>query len=440
VTSTQRSLQGTELEHLHRSAYGFGADAFHRFRGGEYIANLSLLGSHVQGSETAIERTQRAPGHYFHRPDADHVELDPTRTSLSGFSLTGRVQRVQGRLKWGVFAEANSPGYEISDLGFNPRLDYVSTQGWARIEDFTPGRLFQNWSLGTSVGLQRGWGGELLELTGDLGFFFQLNNNWGGGVWAMRHRPSWSTTALRGGPALRRPGRWMGSFSVNSDRRRSLSGDGFFFWMVEDEGDGYEANGSTNLQIQPSERLDLRFGPSFGRARSSWQYVARRGLTDGDAYFVGGLERTTVSMSVRLNYTFSPSLSLQLYARPFLAAGTYDEVREVVAPTAESFADRFQTHAGQENEDGSRRFDVDRDGDGTADVSLGDPSFNLASLQMNTVLRWEYRPGSTLFAVWTHDRDRFGRSAWALGDGLDGLRGVPGRNVFQLKISYWMGL
>lgn len=440
VTATHRRLDGTEMDFLHRSSYAFGTDAFHRFRDEEYVVNLSVLGSHVRGTERALLRTQRAAGHYFQRPDAQHVELDSSRISLTGLSVAGQIQRVRGRVKWGAWGQATTPGYEINDLGFNPTLDEQAANVWLRYEDFTPGRVFQNWSLGTMGGLQRGWGGELRELTADLGFFFQLRNQWGGGVWAMRHAPAWSATALRGGPAIRKPGRWMGSFSVNSDRRRRLSGNAFLFWTVEDEAGGYTVQSSADITVRPSDRLELRLGPSWSAAFDSWQFVRRIEEAEGSPYLVGGLDRRTVSLSTRLSYAFSPSLSLQLYARPFLASGDYRGLREVTDPRAADFDARFRTYSADESTLSGGSYRIDRDGDGEIDITVGDPSFNVANLQMNTVLRWEYRPGSTLFAVWTHDRSRSGREAWALGSGLDRLASTPARNVFQLKLSYWMGL
>ena len=188
-------------------------------------------------------------------------------------SASARIQRVRGNLKWGLFGEATSPAYEINDLGFNPALDFMSANAWLRYEDFTPGRVFRNWSLGSMAGLQRGWGGELREMTGDLGFFFQLKNYWGGGIWAMRHRSSWSATALRGGPALRRPGRWMGSANLNSDRREVLSGSASLFWTTEDETGGYTLESSANLTLRASDRFDVRVGPTVGIAVSAWQFA-----------------------------------------------------------------------------------------------------------------------------------------------------------------------
>ena len=129
-----------------------------------------------------------------------------------------------------------------------------------------------------------------------------------------------------------------------------------------------------------------------------------------------------------------------LFARPFIASGTYTGLREVIDATAERFDERFRTYSESEKKLTDGCYQIDRDGDGTTDVSLSDPSFNWASLQMNTVLRWEYRPGSTLFAVWTHDRDQFGQDPWALGASLDRLRSAPARNIVQLKVSYWMGM
>ncbi|MBW3551977.1 MAG: carbohydrate binding family 9 domain-containing protein [Gemmatimonadetes bacterium] len=444
-TAAHRDLADERLRSLHSAAYAAGVDGWHRFAGDAIELRFGAVTSHVRGDSTAILRTQRAAGHYFQRPDADHLTLDPSRTSLFGTSITARLQNVRGSWRWGTAVQATSPGYEVADLGFNPGLDYREAMAWLRYESYTPGSLFRSWRLG-SAGMYEGTtAGERIELTGDLGFHFQLLNYWGGGIWAMRHQPAWEPHQLRGGPALRKPGRWMGSFSVDSDRRRSVRGEAFLFWEVEDDTDGYRVNSSASLAVRPSPRLDLRVGPFWVLQRDASQFIGTQTVADETLYLVGGVDRATIAASLRADYTFSPELSLQLYARPYLAAGRYHALREVADPHADAFDTRFRTYGDDEvavapREDGRRVFHVDRDGDGAADFQRPAPDFNLRSFQLNVVARWQYSPGSTLFAVWSHDREGRSPEAADFGRDLDALAGLRGRHVLMVKASYWLGL
>ena len=444
-TAAHRDIEDQRLRSLHSAAYAAGVDGWHRFADDAIELRFGAVASHVRGDSTAILRTQRAPGHYFQRPDAHHLTLDPSRTSLSGSSISARVQNIRGRWRWGTAVQATSPGYEVADLGFNPSLDYRELMVWLRHESYTPGPLFRSWRLG-SVGMYQGTtGGERVELTGDLGFHFQLLNYWGGGVWVMRHQPAWEPHQLRGGPALRKPGRWMGNVAVDSDARRGIRGNAFLFWEVEDDTDGYRLNSSASLAVRPSPRLDLRVGPSWVLQRDPSQFIGTQPVGEETLYLVGGVDRATLAASLRADYTFSPDLSIQLYARPYLAAGRYHALREVAAPHAGAFDGRFRTYDGDElditaREDGRRVFHVDRDGDGAADFQRPAPDFNLRSFQLNVVARWQYSPGSTLFAVWSHDREGSSPEAADFGRDLDALAELRGRHVFMVKASYWMGL
>jgi hypothetical protein len=441
ATAVHRRLDDPRLAFLHAGAYALALDGYHRFAGDSHELRVGILGSHVRGDTAAIRRTQTAPGHYYQRPDAGHVELDPTRTSLSGLSLHARLARIAGPWKYGLSGSATSPGYEVTDLGFNPELDRVQTNAWLRYESYEAGRRLRSWNLGSYVMAQTDVAGQVQELTQDVGFNVQLPSYWGGGVWLMRHQPAWSAHHLRGGPSLRKPGRWMGSFDASSDPRRALSGNGFVFWETEDDTDGHRVSVQVSATLRPSERTSLRAGPSLSFAREAWQHVGAREVAGERRWLVGGLDTRTLGLSTRLDYTMSPTLSLQLYARPFVATVEYDTFRELADPDARAFGDRFLTYAlTRSARAGPDLLALDRNADGVPDLELVDPSFTSASVQVNVVLRWEYGPGSALYAVWTHDRDTSGEDRYALGPNLDRLWDTPARNVFMLKASWWVGL
>ena len=74
-----------ELSSLRESAVTGGVDGYTSFRNKSWILEGSLVGSNVSGSPLSIELTQKSSSRYYQRPDAGHVELDPTRTSLTGW-------------------------------------------------------------------------------------------------------------------------------------------------------------------------------------------------------------------------------------------------------------------------------------------------------------------------------------------------------------------
>ena len=82
-------------------------------------------------------------------------------------------------------------------------------------------------------------------------------------------------------------------------------------------------------------------------------------------------------------------------------------------------------------------YAVDEDLDGKADYSFGDPEFNFRELRSNLVVRWEYRPGSTLYVVWTQERlGSVADGTFRLRDDFNELFEVRPYNVFLVKFSY----
>lgn len=174
--------------------------------------------------------------------------------------------------------------------------------------------------------------------------------------------------------------------------------------------------------------------------------------TFGRRYIFADLDQTTVAVETRLDWTFTPRLSLQLYMQPYVSAGDYSGFKAFRTPGTADF-DRFgacpagsaaggaaQGGIGTLCRDGSA-FVADADGDGPAPaIRFGDPNFTFRSLRGNAVLRWEYRPGSAIFFVWQQERS----SQLAAGDfdfsrDYGALFREPSRNVFLVKATYWFG-
>jgi hypothetical protein len=448
LTATNRDLDGAgELDFLRSAAYAGGLDGRHRFGGGDYQLSGSAHGSLVRGSPAAIALVQRAPGRWFHRPDADHLAFDPDRTGLAGYSARASLERIGGgSWRWGVGGHAHSPAFEVNDLGFHTAPDQTRLFARAGYERFRPGPRFRRWSAGLSGYSEQTFGGEPTDRAAQLDLSAQLHNQWGGSAWVMRHVAALAPDALRGGPALVRPARYMGSLNLYSDQRRPLGLRLSNFWVTEDGTEGYTLNTNVTAALRASNRLSLSLRPALNRHVNAWQYVGWR-LVDGEPlYLLARLDQTTGSLTTRLDYTFTPELSLQLYAQPFVSAGGYADFRTVRDARAARFHDRFRTFGpaellAEERPDGGRSFLLDLDADGRPEASFADPSFNFRQMRSNAVLRWEYRPGSTFFVVWSQGRtgrDPAGDLAW--GRDVRQLLAAPGTNVLLLKLSYWLGL
>jgi hypothetical protein len=161
----------------------------------------------------------------------------------------------------------------------------------------------------------------------------------------------------------------------------------------------------------------------------------------GTRYVFALLRARTVSLDTRVNWTFRPALTLQLFAQPFIASGDYQTFREFAAPRTVRKLDYGHDVGTIVRDPATRVYTVDPDGAGpAASFKIADPNFTARSLRGTAVLRWEYRPGSTAYFVWTQQRSGasdagtldFGHESSAL------FRDRPD-NVFLVKLTYWLG-
>ncbi len=436
-TWTARDGAAAEALALHSGAYTAGFDARHRFGDDRFLVSGYLLGSTVRGSSGAISRTQRSPARYFQRPDADHTDFDPERTSLHGWAGSATFGKISGgywRYATGVMAR--SPGFDANDLGFMRETDYVAPWAWVGYNRFRPSGPFQRWNLNVNAWAPYSFGGEPFQKGGNVNGSFTLNSFWGGYAGVMHNTGGLSNTALRGGPMLRQDPSWGSWFGFFSDSRKPLQVQTGNNLQVTPETGSWSYGTEASLRWRPSSRATVSAGPFVNWRRAAVQWVGRFN-SDAPAYLFGRLAQTTAGITARADWTFSPTLSLQLYAQPFVSAGTYDEFLRVNDPRARGWGERFTRVPAESAGDG--RVEADIDGDGSPE-SFGSPDFNVKQLRSNVVLRWEYRPGSTLFAVWSQGRDHFTRDGdFSFTGDLGTLLRQPGDDVFMVKVSYWIG-
>ncbi len=431
ATATNRGSLDDFLGSLHKAAYVGGVDWRHRFGAGIYETSGSLVASKVRGDSGAIALTQRAPGRRFQRSDATHLEFDPTRTSLAGNQAAVRLAKIGGgHWRWQINGTYVSPGFEVNDLGFQNGSDRVGFDSRIGFVQFEPSGPFRRWQLDishssgwTSAGEQRyRW----LQLFGNG----QLKNHWRINFGVDRTFAGFSTEALRGGPGLREPGYVSSWLGLTTDPRQSVNFNVWAFGMRFDEDAGHRLNVEPRLTLRPSDRADVSVATGVTWFTTETQYIGTFEAGGAAEYVFGRLRQKTVSLTTRLNYTFNPNLSLQLYAQPFSSVGRYDRYKAVLDPSARRIDDRFDVlgEAVRPLDDGLS-YAVDKDADGVDEITFRDPDFDFRQLRSNVVLRWEFRPGSTLFAVWSQNR-----GAVLPTSPFD----LDGTNIFLLKFSYWL--
>ncbi len=424
LTGVNRRLDNWSSPYLPSSAYAGGIDFRHRLLKNTYEISGSLDQSRVQGSQSTISSLQRNGVHNYQRPDAN-LPFDPNRTSLEGNAEELQFGKIAGdHLNFASAYQRRSPGFDVNDLGFLRRADQVSWSTWAGFFDRKP-RFFYNrfqlnnnwWQYWTADGLP-------LERAYNTNTHITFKNNMsfhtGGTIGQLG--TVYDDRAARGGPAVRQDrylAPWMGI--VGDDRNAVVP----FMWLNYFRGDGGR---SSSLNLSPE--IDYKVLGQFSSSLSlNWshnisdaQFFGRFNDASGQHYTFAHLDQHTTSVTARLNYTFTPDVSLQTYLQPFVSKGTYSKVRQLSSnPRADNYDDRYAP------------FD-------NPSVTSDPGGFNFKQLQSNVVFRWEYKPGSTLFAVWNS-----GRQGFLPREGMENFRGDVGNlfslhpaNTFLIKVSYWL--
>lgn len=429
---------------LNKEAYAFGADATLRFRGGLTELTGIIQGSHISGTPEAISRVQRFSSHYFQRPDAGHVEFDPTATSLTGYRAFLNFEHNDGE-HWQFETEvlATSPEFDINDAGALGRADRIESGVNLEYKENTVGK-FRSWRLGAKIDNTWNFDGDRLVTRLAARWRLTFLNFWGING-NLNFQPSGqSDTQTRGGPIMGTPREIGGFISFNSDFRGRLTGNGHFFYENDEIG-GWVASMGGNLQYRPGGAWQFSAGPNFTHSVNARQYVTTlddgRTETFGQRFVFAELDRHTLSAQFRANYAFHADLSLEAYFEPFAATGSYSKYGELLEPGTTDlifYGVDNGTTIRESSGDAPHLITVQ---DGAGEFSFIREDFRALSFRSNLVMRWEWSPGSTLFLVWQLDRGGFGFENGPDGAGFGDLLDSPsesGRSFFAVKATYWL--
>jgi hypothetical protein len=419
VTAVNRDLGSPVLEaSLHNAAYAGGVDFRHEFRNRSWALYGDAEFSRVSGSTEAITATQRRSNHYFQRPDADHLEVDTTATSLTGYSVNLQLAKQGGQHWRGSLGVALvTPEYEVNDLGFAVRTDRRDVQAGVSYLQQQPSRRLRRWSVNLTGRSEHNNDWQSILNFVNLSASAQTLGYWNVSASIQRFFKAYDDRLTRGGPLALRP-QWVnGNFNVSTDGRKPVTGSLNLNGQDLEYG-GWAWGTGLSIGVKTSTRWNLSLGPRFGRSFTAAQYVMQVAdsaytPTFGRRYIFAPLGQTTVSLETRFNMTFSPTLSLETYVQPLLSSADYGDAVQFVAPR--TF--QFMPYAG-------------------AVPSL---DFNLRSLRGNAVLRWEWREGSTIYVAWQQRRsDSQPYGNFDFGRDRRALFGTRPDNIFLVKMNYWL--
>jgi hypothetical protein len=436
----------------HAEALGFDWNLYTKGQTYRLMGNFAM--SNVGGDSLAIRRLQRSSARYFQRPDREgggngifSDEYDTSVSGLRGFGGYLRASKDQGAWLWETAVNYRSPGFEVNDMAFLTRSDYVWMNANVLRQWTRPGSWYRNLTWIGGGQQQVNFDGDRNDLQFHTYLGGQLKNYWNASIYTHYRPEVDDDRATRGGPVVRRSSSWYVGPGLSTDGRKPIvfsvnpgfggTGDGGSF-----------IESSASVRLKPATNVQVSLGPSYNYSHSMGQFVRR--FDDptatamlGNRVVFAELEQRTVSMNARVNWTFSPELTLELFAQPFIATGEYRNFREFTRPRSLERVDYDATQLTENRDEQgnleSYTLDADRNAE-TTNFTFGNPDFNVRSLRGNAVLRWEYRPGSTLFFVWQQERaGSNGYGDFDLGRDVGNIFDQHPNNVFVIKASYWIG-
>jgi hypothetical protein len=423
-TGVNRRLDEWTSPYLTENAYVGAFDFRHKFFKNNYEISGSLTGSRVQASKEAMLNIQQGAVHYYQRPDAD-LPLDSNRTLLTGDAEELKVGKFGGKhLMFETAYLRRSPGFELNDLGYLQRADQQTWATWMGLFDRTERKYYKRLQWNNNWWQYWNTDGLPLEAAYNTNFHLTLKNNWGihtGGT-VGQLGTTYDDRKSRGGPAVRQDSYLAPWLFINADDRRSIV-PGFGMNVFRgDEGRNWNVSFNPSVDFKMKGAFSSSLSANWSHNVQGSQWFGRYDDAAGAHYTFAHLDQTTTSATLRLNYTFTPDVSVQGYVSPFVSKGTYSGIKQLSStPRADDYDARYAFF-------------------GDTSVTNNPGGFNYKAYQSNLVFRWEYAPGSTLFAVWSQGRQGYLNAPGTQnfqGDVRDLMRLHPS-NTFLIKMSYWL--
>jgi len=447
TTSVLRDINSALLkETLNSSALGYAVDGWtflDKKKG--WVLTGWLGGTRITGSKEDMYDLQQSPLHYFQRPDVGYLKLDPEATSMNGWAGRLYLNKQEGHLVFNAAIGAISPGFDSTDLGFQWGGDKINSHVVAGYRSYEPGKIFRRWMLSFAVQRTYDFGANKLS----EGYHILGNGQWTNYMnwnFMLAYSPdSMSNNFTRGGPLMIDPSSWYGNFHICGDARKRIephfgaeysrgsSGYDYRYYYVE-------------LILKPRSNIRFIIVPGYSFEHSVIQWIDNfqdelMTKTYGNRYVFGAIDQRRFQTEFRADWTFTPRLSLQAYFQPFIAVGKYSRFKELARPGSFDFNYFGEGISTISYEDGTYRVDPDGPNGAAPPFTFDDPNFNYKSLRGTVVLRWEFKLGSTLYVVWTQNReDESNPGDFNFKRDISTMFRATGDNIFLVKFAYRFNL
>jgi hypothetical protein len=441
-TATNRNLEGNFSE-LHKAAYTGGIDFRHTWRERDFYVEGNTIMSYVMGSAKAIEDTQRSITRLFQRIDADHVNVDAKRTSLTGTG--GKINigkqgggnwRYNGGLVW------RSPELELNDVGFLRQTDEVIQSAEINYLWQVPTKTYRDIRVSLEQSSSFDFQGNQNNVEYKLRARINWINNWGTSM-GIGHNPiSYENAYLRGGPRWRFANKDFVYFYLNSNSTKKFSFTLGYVNQKTEEDVNNSIKYVFRLNYQPFDAFSMSLSTELEKTVDKTQYITTTNFDAEKRYILGQINNQNWSTTLRLNYSLNPNFSVQFYGQPFISRGRYSDFNFVNKPTASSFNERVNVYNKDQisfglDASGNAAFLVDENVDNITDYSFEKPDFSFVQLQTNLVARWEYIPGSELFFVWARGSNGLQNFNNSLTDNVrTQVFDIPANDTFLIKATY----
>lgn len=443
-TGVHRVIDQPALDFLSSNAYTGGVDFLHRWSDRAYSLAASVSGSLVHGDTMAINQFQEASDRYYQRPDARHYRFDSTATSLSGIAADVYLNKVGGNWVWTLAGNTMTPGFEVNDLGFQERVDIASAFAAGGYRWTHPGRVFRLAYAYVSTKSSWNYDGDLIHRSYNVYAFGRFRNFMEADFSLTTNAQVLDDRLTRGGPLASKPAGWTAAAEAYTDNRKAVTVYMYASYTRNAVG-GWYFSTLPSVTVRPSKSLSMSLGLGYDAGWDAAQYVqtvpdSTDAATFGNRYVFAALRQRDAYATLKVNAAFSRTLSLQLYAQPFSFIGAYDRFSELYKPRT-YFFNQYGVNNRSTIANNGDSYTVDPDGAGPAQsFDIYNPNFRSRSFRSNAVLRWEYRPGSTIFLVWSQTRsgDFTGVNAGLVGDLRQATFLDRPTNILQIKVNYWL--
>jgi hypothetical protein len=438
-TSSNRFIKDSHLEFMNHNAYTGGIDLLHYWNDKEYFVDVKLIGSTINGSTESIRILQNSSARYYQRPDASYLSFDSTRTQLSGYG--GRIRIGKGSIglwRYSTGIHWRSPALDLNDIGFMQTTDIIEQENAISYFVNQPVSIFRTYSIGLEQ--FNNWDFEMNHLSsgGELSIYLEFLNKWAISTHVNFTSQALDTRILRGGYAMLIPAIWSNSFYVRTDPSEKI------FFDISTNASLSKNQSSRYFSIQPGvsvmpiNTLKVTMSVNYSSGVNNLQYIDTKSVNNENRYLLGRINQHTLGATFRIDYNVTPELSIQYYGSPFASVGKYAEFKSVTNPRSVEYGNRYSMLNPVLN---GNNYEVSENNNAQVDYTFGNPDFNFSQLRSNLVFRWEYRPGSQIYFVWSQDRTSYimpgNNSVYnAVGD----LRNVYPNNIFLIKFNYWFSV